>query len=185
MIGRALLIGLVGLSLGSCSRLIEIRAAFQDGGLVFIGDDDDETFYPWCLSHFAIVEADGRDAWRFELSLSKLEVKTRCGPNLPIKYGVSPPDAKVISPPRPLEHGKLYFITGNGGGAYEGAFRYEREVRLTRRVTNVAAGYEVARQAVTLAEDAAAANDTVAGPNSSGPDEQTFISPCSNPPYCN
>lgn len=136
MFGRALLLTVVGLALTSCSYTIEVRAGFENGKLVFTGDDT-SVRTSGCLSEFAIVGEDGVDAWRFEVPLEALRAKTRCGPNLPITYGMAPRDAKVVTSPRPLEHGKLYFITGYAWGSYEGAFRYEKQTVVQRRVTNV------------------------------------------------
>ena len=137
MLGRVAFLIVLSVTLGSCSRLIEVRAAFKDGKLVFTGDDDRETFYPWCLGNFAVAGSDGVDAWRFEVPLEIRQGKTKCGPNLPITYGEAQRDAKIITPPQPLENGKLYLITGDGGGLYDGAFRYEKQTIVRRRITNV------------------------------------------------
>ena len=137
MIGRASLLTLFALALGSCSQMIPIHAGFEHGKLVFTGDDTQVRSHPWCLGEFAVVGEDGVDAWRFEVPLAILESKRSCGPNLPIIYGDSPREAKVITPARPLEHGKLYFITGHAGDSYDGAFRYEKQTVVQRRVINV------------------------------------------------
>lgn len=137
MIRRASLLTLFALALGSCSYVISIRAGFENGKLVFTGDDMEVRSYPSCLAEFAVVREDGVDAWRFEIPLEIRQAKSSCGPNLPITYGDAPRDAKVTTPARPLEHGKLYFITGYAGDSYDGAFRYEKQAIVQRRITNV------------------------------------------------
>lgn len=137
MIRRASLLMLFALALGSCSYVIPIRAGFENGKLVFTGDDMEVRSYPSCLGEFAVVGEDGIDAWRFEVPLEIRQAKSSCGPNLPITYGDAPRDAKVTTPARPLEHGKLYFITGYAGNSYDGAFRYEKQTIVQRRITNM------------------------------------------------
>ncbi|MFN4096689.1 MAG: hypothetical protein ACK4GG_07975 [Sphingomonas sp.] len=141
-----LLLALVALS--SCSRLIVVQAEFRGGTLNFVGDDDKKTFYPWCLSHFAIVGTDGNVAWEFKIPLERRDNKRDCGPNLPIAYGVAPSDAVVSTPPQQLRHGQTYIITGYGGGIYEGAFLYQRQMILRRTVDNVSVDFEVRNHAL-------------------------------------
>ena len=136
MLRRLVLFAAVSVTLGSCSWVIEVRAGFKDGRLIFTGDDM-RVSASGCLGEFAIVGEDGVDAWRFEVPLEVRQAKSSCGPNLPITYGSAPRDAKVVTPPQPLEHGKLYFITGYAGNSYDGAFRYERQTVVQRRITNV------------------------------------------------
>lgn len=137
MVGRIALSLLAFAALSSCSRIIEVRAEFRDGRLYFVGDDSKKTSYPWCLSSFRVVDTDGVTAWSFEVPLEVQEQKRECGPNLPIAYGVAPRDAVVDTPPRQLQHGKVYIVAGTGAGSYDGAFRYERQMILRRTVTNV------------------------------------------------
>ena len=136
MIGRAAPLVVAAFVLGSCSYTIDVRAGFVDGKLVFTGDDT-QVRRSGCLGEFAIVGEDGVNAWRFEVPLEVRQAKSSCGPNLPITYGMAPRDARVVVPPRPLVPGKLYFITGEAGNSYSGAFRYEKQTLVQRRVTNV------------------------------------------------
>ncbi len=158
MVGRVPFLILVAFALGSCSYTIPIRAGFQNGKLVFTGDDM-RISPSGCLGEFAIIGEDGVDAWRFEVPLEIRRAKSRCGPNLPIAYGVAPHDAKVIMPPRPLEHGKLYFITGYAGDTYHGAFRYEKQTLVQRRVTNLTPDSAASNRALGAYNVAAAVED--------------------------
>lgn len=160
MIGRAQLLILVAFILGSCSFTIPIRAGFQNGKLVFTGDDM-RISPSGCLGEFAIIREDGVDAWRFEVPLETRRANRRCGPNLPIIYGTAPRDAKVITHPQPLEHGRLYFITGYAGDTYNGAFRYEKQTLIQRRVTNVTPDSAASNRALGNYNVAAALEDVV------------------------
>jgi hypothetical protein len=134
---RLPLLLLLFFGLSSCSQTIEVRAEFRGGKLHFVGDDDDKTWHPWCLEHFKIVDVDGLIAWEFEIPFDVRSKKTACGPNLPIIYGFAPDDAVVATQAQQLRHGKRYIIDGSGGGLYHGAFRYERQILVRRRIENI------------------------------------------------
>lgn len=111
------------LLIAGCSKLFEVSAVFLGGKLAFVGDDDEETFAPWCLNNFSISDENGEKMWEIDAYDANRSAK-RCGPNLPIIYGVGPKGAKTVVAAKPLVAGHTYIIDGYGGGIYEGMFKY-------------------------------------------------------------
>lgn len=119
-------------SLGSCSRVFEVKAAFVDGAIVFRSADDSTTHEPWCWNNFAVVDEDGRPVWEFEVPYGAFKGNDRCGPNFPIGYGEPPEKAETLIPPQRLKLGRTYVIVGDSAGLLEGAFRIDRIERKFR-----------------------------------------------------
>ncbi|HJU06160.1 MAG TPA: hypothetical protein VJ692_13505, partial [Nitrospiraceae bacterium] len=114
------------LSLGSCSRILLVKAALVEGTLVFRSSDDEVTFYPWCWNNLAVVDEGGRAVWEFEVPYGAFDDHDECGPNFPIRYGHAPPRAETMVPPQRFVIGQTYVIVGNSAGNLEGAFKFER-----------------------------------------------------------
>ncbi len=110
-------------ALAGCAKKFEVSAVFISGKLAFVGDDDKETFAPWCLNNFSISDENGEKMWEIDAHEAYRSAR-RCGPNLPIIYGEGPKGAKTVVPARALVPGRTYIIDGYGGGIYEGVFQY-------------------------------------------------------------
>lgn len=113
-------------ALGSCSRVIPVRAVFVGAALAFVSEDSEARSAPWCWNRFALISDAGEPVWEFDAYEAYRDARS-CSPNFPLAYGRAPPGAKVEVPPRPIDPGRLYLIQGHAGDLLEGAFVVRRE----------------------------------------------------------
>lgn len=109
------------LALTSCTRSFPVTAGFRDGKIIFLSEDNEVTFSPWCWNDFKVFDDTGRVVWGFDGYEAFKDAKV-CGPNFPLFYGKEPKGAEVTHGAEPLKLGHVYVLYGNAGGVSDGAF---------------------------------------------------------------
>lgn len=116
---------LATLMLGSCSRVLPVKAFFLDGQVAFASEDvglDSR----WCdVYMFSLIDGEGRRVWSFQ-RLEGRPYNRRCKDNSPLVYGHEPSKAQVDKLAEPLKTGTIYVIEGSAAGRLEGAFTIYR-----------------------------------------------------------
>lgn len=111
------------LALSSCSLDVRVKAAFQDGKLVFLTGEEGGRH--WCLQQFRLTDrTTGELVWQID-PVSWTGSPQFCTDDFPLAYGEVPGWMKVVVPPAPLQSGHTYEITGTNGNQLSGAFLFD------------------------------------------------------------